>query len=132
MGTYIYAVSKSQSKNTRLASGEKVRVHRLIYIYKPYFNWACEKANNIHEACIANMERAWGQERPEYIAFELTDGDAVYRWTCDHISWVDTSQLPAEKAGTLRCSTGGRWTVEPLAPEPLEALEAMDVALAGC
>jgi hypothetical protein len=132
MGTYVYAISHSKSRNARLAGGDKVRVNELRYQYKVSWSWDYRRENALGAGRITNMENAWAGERPGYVAFELTDGAEVYRWTGAGISWVDTDALPAEKVGTLRCSTGGRWTVEPLAPEPLVAMDNMAAALAGC
>lgn len=114
MGIYVYSLKKT-SERTLEVSGTKVRAAALTFHYKPFFGWSTTCYNVPYEANIARIERAWGQQTPDYVVVgNWVEGAEVRAsWPKGRVTWDDCDPLPGVRVGTL-LRKGRSWRIVPV------------------
>ena len=123
MGVYVYLIHKANPINATLPDGTKVKVHRMMYLFKPYHQSMFDEKNpNARWERIANrVATCWRGLLPTYCCHCEDDGtphkDAVVYINPPSTYLNDYSDFYAKmckdgKVGRLQ-KQGRKWVVVP-------------------
>jgi hypothetical protein len=90
-----------------------------------------------YAALMARIERAWGSERPAYVAItvgdnddQFEDGALVYAWASSGFEWFDCNAMNGVVVGFLR-KEGRKWVVESMSDVMARAEKLLAVLANG-
>jgi len=131
MGTYIYNVRR-RSINITLPDGLTVKAFIAKYLAKPRWSFFNRDRDRPWQLALAATEAAWRKsgETPEYVVWvheRPEDGDQIFRWQPDRLSWNDNNKAPGEQIGTLK-RVRNRWTLVPKVANEQAAVDQVGCA----